>query len=503
MNLKSSKKILCTWIGYTDIKSMKTTNSSNELGPVAQALKHHEYDEVNLISNYEEKEINQYLAWLKPQTKNKIQSHYAILTSPINFGEIYTAVNHIINIIKQNHGEDIKLVFHLSPGTSAMAAVWILLAKTRYAAELIESSIKYGVNTAYVPFDISAEFIPNLIKQVDKQVTELNSDVYPVDDAFKSIIHQSNVMKKIILKAQQIAPRTLSVLIEGESGTGKELLARSIHKASLRHKQPFIAVNCGAINKELAESEFFGHQKGAFTGANTDRKGYFETANNGTLFLDEIGELPLTLQVKLLRALQEQEIISVGSSKPIKIDIRVIAATNRNLILEVEKGSFREDLFYRIAVAVIRLPALREREGDINLLINHLLQKINEECKSEPNWKHKKLSISARNIMFKHRWRGNFRELSNTLIRATLWSSKEIIEIEDIQEAILESPNISKKEEGILNQDLSSNINLPEIIEQVKMHYLKRALQKTQNNKTKAAKLLGIKNYQTIDNWLK
>jgi transcriptional regulator with PAS, ATPase and Fis domain len=186
-------------------------------------------------------------------------------------------------------------------------------------------------------------------------------------------------MDRLIQRARRVAIRNVSVLIEGESGTGKELLARAIHRASPRKDRPFIAVNCGAIPAELVESELFGHEKGAFTGATQQRTGHFEAADGGTLFLDELGELPGPAQVKLLRTLQEGEVVRLGSSKPTKVDVRIIAATNRTLTEEIASGRFREDLFYRLAVAVLKLPPLRERSGDLGVLIDHLLAQVNRE----------------------------------------------------------------------------------------------------------------------------
>ncbi len=500
MNNSKPMTYLVSWVGQTDLNASQ--NKIDGLGPVAQAVTTLQFDKIILLSNYPATQSELFVKWLKKQTEAPVNLHRSDLPSPTDFGAIYKAVTSTVDAIRKKHNNNLKLTFHLSPGTPAMSAVWIILAKTRYAAELIESSREQGVRIANVPFDISAEFIPTLIKQADKQISQLSSDDYEVSKAFASVIHKSAIMQQVIKKAQQVAPRTLPVLIEGESGTGKEVLARSIHLASLRHDKAFIAVNCGAISKELVESEFFGHKKGAFTGAVTDKKGYFEAADGGTLFLDEIGELPLDLQVRLLRALQEQEVTPVGATKPVKVDIRVIAATNKTLIKEVAAGNFREDLFYRLAVAVIQLPPLREREGDLNLLIDHFLKKINKESTAESNWKHKKVSISARNIMIQHRWSGNIRELFNTLLRATLWVDREIIEKKDIQEALLETPTSIQKNDNILNKDLSSGLDLQGIMATVATHYLERALEETKGNKSKATALLGLVNYQTLNNWL-
>jgi transcriptional regulator with PAS, ATPase and Fis domain len=191
-------------------------------------------------------------------------------------------------------------------------------------------------------------------------------------------------MQRVVARARRVAPRRIPVLIEGESGTGKELFARAIHQAGPHSERPMITVNCGAIAPELIESELFGFEKGAFTGAVGPRQGVFEAADTGTLFLDEIGELPKAAQIRFLRALQEGEITRVGATTPKRIDVRIIAATNRSLTREVAAGRFREDLFYRLAVAVITLPPLRERDGDARLLLDRLLDQVNRESATEP-----------------------------------------------------------------------------------------------------------------------
>jgi transcriptional regulator with GAF, ATPase, and Fis domain len=290
------------------------------------------------------------------------------------------------------------------------------------------------------------------------------------------------------------------VLLEGESGTGKELFARAIHRASFRRDNSFVAVNCGAIPAELVESELFGHEKGAFTGADRQAIGQFEAANNGTLFLDEIGELPLAAQVKLLRALQEHEIKRVGSTKTIGINVRIIAATNRTLLGEIAEGRFRADLFYRLAVGVIRLPPLREREGDVSLLVEYFLKRINAENAVDSAWEDKSFTAAAKNMLLQHTWPGNARELLNTIRRATIWSRGPKIESTDIQQAIL--PNVVGRHESILDRPLESGIELPRLIEEVVRHYMERALKATGGNKTKAARLVGISSYQTFTNWM-
>jgi transcriptional regulator with PAS, ATPase and Fis domain len=422
------------------------------------------------------------------------------LSSPTDFGEIYKAATAALDRWLSAKRSPTKITFHVSPGTPAMAAVWIILAKTRYPAELIESSRGHGVHTVSVPFDISAEFLPDLLRGSDEELEKLSAGLPPEAPEFSSIVHKSRVMKRLISKARRVAPRSVPVLLEGESGTGKELLARAIHHSSPRRDKEFIAVNCGAIPADLVESQLFGHEKGAFTGALKQQQGTFEAAHKGTLFLDEIGELPGPAQVKLLRVLQEGEIVRVGATKPMKVDVRVIAATNRTLTHEIAEGRFREDLFYRLAVAVLHLPPLRERSGDLNLLIDHLLDQINDESKAEPSFERKTLSVGARNLLLSHAWPGNVRELFNTLRRAAIWSDGEAIRSEDIREALL--PVSRDQSANLLNRALGEGLNLPELLAFVARHYLGRALDEAHGNKTQAAKLVGLPSYQTLSNWL-
>ena len=277
-------------------------------------------------------------------------------------------------------------------------------------------------------------------------------------------------------------------------------MARAIHQASPRRDRPFIAVNCGAIPPELVEAELFGHERGAFTGADRKRSGHFAAANGGTLFLDEIGELPASAQVKLLRALQEGEVQPVGATSATRVDVRVVAATNRTLTEEVAGGRFREDLFYRLAVAVLKLPPLRERAGDVGLLADRVLETTNAESRGEPGYRHKKLSVEARNVLLRHSWPGNVRELSNTLMRAAIWSDGDAITAEDMRDALL--PVAGGQGRAILDRPLGNGLNLDDVLAEVSRHYLSRAMQEAAGNKTRAAELVGLANYQTFKNRL-
>jgi len=498
--------VLFCWLGKTDLDASTGVDAVG-LGPVAQAvaqaIEARSYDEVVLLNNWEQAKAKSYVAWLKEKTASKIILHQIKLSGPTNYREIYQAATKAISEKLEEYGPDTNLAYHLSPGTPAMAAIWVLLAKTKFPAKLIESSKEQGVCPVEIPFDISADFIPDLLRRQDKTIAGLAAGLTIEAPEFDDIIHRSEVMQRVVLMARRVASRSITVLIEGESGTGKELFARAIHKASPRKGKAFVAINCAAIPPELVESELFGHKKGAFTGATTDRKGHFEEAGQGTIFLDEIGELPKEIQAKLLRTIQEGEVKRVGADQPRKVDVRIIAATNKILIDEVAAGSFREDLFYRLAVAVIKLPPLRERAGDVSLLIDQFMGRINQESRNEPGYKRKKISASARNLLLRHPWPGNVRELQNTLTRAAVWSVDEELGEEDILAALLPVPAAAKGEDQILNQQLSEQFNLPDLMKQVAVHYLERGLAESHGNKAKASRILGFPNPTTFTNWLK
>lgn len=493
------KKVLLCWIGATDLRASQGDDVGE--GPIAQAVEKLGFDEVFLISNYlkpkDRVRVAAYVEWAKKRSSTPYQLYEEKLSSPTHFGEIYEAAVRVCTVALGEQRDQVELTFHLSPGTPAMAAVWILLAKTRFPAELIESSKAYGVQPVSVPFDISAEFLPDLLLKSDEHLRSASAEK-PIESAnFADIHYRSPIMAHLVERAQRVALRNVPVLLEGESGTGKELFARAIHQHSKR-KGKFIAVNCGAIPESLVESELFGHEKGAFTGANAQRKGHFESAKEGTLFLDEIGELPKDMQVRLLRAVEKNEIVRLGASEPISVDVRIVAATNRTLSEEVREGRFREDLFYRIVVAYLKLPPLRERPGDLGLLIDRFIEEINQESEEQPGYRRKKISPSAKNIILNHDWPGNVRELRNTLRRAMVWTDDEILKKQDIEEAFL--PTYDKGGEDILNRPLGGDFSLPDLISAVARHYLQRAEEESKT-KTEAAERLGLSNRQTFNNW--
>ncbi len=297
---------------------------------------------------------------------------------------------------------------------------------------------------------------------------------------FSEIVGNSEVLQSVFRIIEKIADTNVNVLIQGESGTGKELIARALHYKSSRAGKPFLAVNCGALPESLLESELFGHTKGSFTGATADKKGLFRSADGGTLLLDEIGEMPQPLQVKLLRALQEQEVTPIGSSTPIKFDARIIAATNKDLEKEVSENKFREDLFYRLNVVEINLPPLRERREDIPLLIKHFVTK----SANSQNLTEKQITKEAMSVLLNHRWQGNVRELQNAIERAFILSGDEI-DVESLP------PRIKNN-----SHDSAFEIRDPEglrpTLEEMERRYILEILNSVNKDKTDAAEILGI-----------
>jgi DNA-binding NtrC family response regulator len=300
---------------------------------------------------------------------------------------------------------------------------------------------------------------------------------------FKNIIGRSEKMVKVFELIHHIAPYDSSVLIIGESGTGKELIANAIHYNSPRASMPFIKVSCASLSEGIIESELFGHEKGAFTGAIASRKGRFEMAHQGTLFLDEVEDIPPATQIKLLRVLQESEFERVGGNKTLQVDIRIIAASNRDLQEAVKNGTFREDLYYRLNVVNIKLPPLRDRREDIAFLVNFFIDKFNQKY----NMKVKGISQRAMNILIDYDWSGNVRELENTIESILVINSPEVI---DIQHLPQETKDFKERPEVI-------PIKIGTPLEEVEREMLVQTLKATKGNKRKAAKLLGI-NVRTI-----
>jgi Nif-specific regulatory protein len=294
----------------------------------------------------------------------------------------------------------------------------------------------------------------------------------------QSLIGEAPRMREIYQFLAKVAPADSTVLIEGESGTGKELAARALHRNGGRGHKPFVAINCAAIPEMLLESDLFGHERGSFTGATAQKKGRLEIADGGVVFLDEIGELAPALQVKLLRVLQEREFERVGGTHPIKVDIRLIAATNRDLNEAVRLGVFRQDLYYRLAVVKLTMPALREHKDDIPMLTRHFVQKYSKRCKVKP----KPVSREAMAALVNYDWPGNVRELENAIERALVMGSPEMVQLEDLPESLLEQAPAEDMTEGKYQASVKA----------VKKQLIIDAVEQTNGNYVEAAVILGM-----------
>jgi len=331
----------------------------------------------------------------------------------------------------------------------------------------------------YLIKPVDTELLLNVIKEAIEKSKGIQK-LEKIETPFPEIIGKSKTIQEIFYIMQMVAESNANVLITGESGTGKELVARAIHKNSLRKSKPFIIVDCTTIPENLLESELFGHEKGAFTGATERKTGLIELANEGTVFLDELGELPMLLQKKLLRFLQEKEIQRIGSTQRIKVDVRVISATNKDLEKAIKEGSFREDLYWRLNVVRINLPPLRERKEDIPLLVNHFLNKFSKEN----NKPIPQLEPEVMNALINYYWPGNIRELANVIERAVVLSPSGLISIKHLPRRIQENTGWTIIKENTFN------------LLEVEKALILKALNSTGWNQTKAAEILGISRKQ-------
>ncbi len=300
---------------------------------------------------------------------------------------------------------------------------------------------------------------------------------------FEGVIGNSSAMNAVVAKLRQIAPTSASVLITGESGTGKELAAKALHINSPRKNKPFVPLNCAELSENVLESELFGHVKGAFTGADRDRIGRFQYANGGTLFLDEIGDMPISIQVKLLRVLENGEIVRVGTNEPIKVNVRLISATHRDLTDAIAEGKFRQDLYHRLKVVSVKLPPLRERRDDIPLLIEHFLKEFTAS--------HAKtitaITPAVRKVFMAYSWPGNVRELRNTIESMIVIDTDGQLDLDDLTED-LQALTSSTRSDGPAGIDSLVGKSL----EEIEKHYIIETLKRTDGNREEAAKILGI-----------
>jgi len=520
----AKRKVLVQWIGHSDLRAMAASlpatkqrkildvikgdaAAGHDLGPTKTLLSGEHFDEVLLLSNYDAEWNEWFQEWIGRRTTLIPVS----LAGPTDYRDIFQIADKQLAPLKQSRDwADTELCLHLSPGTPAMAAVWLLLGKTRYPATFYETwSGKWWITQ--VPFDL-VDVIPDVLRNPDANFQHLASESPAQIEGFEDIVGNSQAIRDAVGRARRAAIRSVSVLLLGESGTGKEMFAQAIHKASLRRDRPFKPINCAAISKTLLESELFGHSKGAFTGADKERKGAFEATDGGTIFLDEIGECDLETQVKLLRILQPvsgegpaiRMVCRLGEEKERRVDVRIIAATNRDLHHAIATGKFREDLYYRLAAVTIKLPPLRDRRSDIARIAEHLLGLINEQFKAEePGYSHKSLSAAAIAFVKESAWPGNVRQLYNALVQAAVLTDEDKIGRRELAAALGEMPETGNAARTLADRALGDEFDLEEHLTAIHKAYLERAMKEAHGVKAHAARLLGIKNYQTLDAQLK
>ncbi len=355
---------------------------------------------------------------------------------------------------------------------------------TAYATiETCKNAMKIGAYD-YLTKPIDINQLRTLVSQASKEksISEKSKAQITSDEfIFNGVIGTTDAMRGVIEVAKRVSKANISVLIEGESGTGKEILALAIHDNSPRKDMPFRPINCAGLSETLLESELFGHIKGAFTGALADRPGMFEVADKGTLFLDEIGDMPISMQAKLLRVLEDGIVVPVGSHTPIKVDVRIISATNRDLQELIEQNKFRQDLYFRIKGVSIALPALRDRKEDVSLFIAYFLN----EVESETGLKINGVTDAAKNILVNYHWQGNIRQLRNCLRTMAVMCDGDILDIKDIPPEIMKRPQLAAA-----NQSDSNLAGLS--LSEIERKAIKETLEKTGNNREQAAKILGI-----------
>lgn len=513
-------RTLVTWIGHTDLRAMAQDADASQSallkkvigelhhiegeGPVSGLLRGKEFKRIHLVSSYPSDVTKMYAKWLG----RKAVLHQAQLTDPTNHAEILEAVQPIVTGLSL--GQNDELCFHLSPGTPAMASIWILLAKSKFPATLYQT-YQDEIREAVIPFDVTVELVPELLRAPDRFWQHLIEDGPEDTPGFSSIIGKSAPLRMAMGRAKRAAIFDVTVMVLGESGSGKELFGHAIHEASHRREKPFVAINCAAFSQELLESELFGHVKGAFTGADKDRKGAFEQANGGTLFLDEVGECNLAMQAKILRALQPppgappscRVFKRVGDTKDVTCDVRIVAATNRDLRNEVRAGNFREDLFYRLSMITIKLPPLRDRKGDIGLLAKALLEQINDqfESNSRPGYVRKSLATKTIKYLESYHWPGNVRELYNALIQAAIMQDAPKLLPSDLASAVI--AGTGSEPDAIADVVLGQGFDIDQYLDEIRKSLILQAMDQANGVKTKAAKLLGMKHYQTLDGQLK
>lgn len=480
--------ILLTFTGFHDPYSKSLVGDEEVPGPILSLVLEKQFDHIVLIATPNttsrtvetEKSIKQ----LRPSTSTEIRE--TALSDPTDYLGILMELRSMYDYVAQTHHEA-RFFISVASGTPQMHACWLLLtASGEIPAQILHTRPPRFVTKdrpSISAIDLTNPEFPIVKPNIFKHVT---SDIAAgFDDAVEQmgIVGDHPKFRKTLETAGMLAQSDVPVMIFGETGTGKDVIARFVHRMSSRSSKPFIPINCAALPETLVESILFGHVRGSFTGATTEQKGKFDQADGGTLFLDELGELPLATQAKLLRVLQDGMVEPLGSSKSHKVDVRVIAATNKDLRKAITKGMFREDLYYRLNLGEIHLPSLRERRSDIPKLSLASLERINEMSR-----RYKRLSPEALDRLIKHTWPGNIRALENVIGRAALLARGEVIQADEL---IIHDPTASDDILSVV-PDPKPGFSLDEYLSSARKQLMLKALELAGDNKSEAARLLGI-----------
>lgn len=489
---------LLTWLGNRDLENMQQGKTA-AIATIALKAQPH-FDKIVILSNDKEETWSGFESFLSKRLAasgrpySDIQIVKVHIDSPIDYPTIAKETEKWVSKLSE---EASTLSINLTSGTPAMTTLSVLIGKGKANTQFLQSTPGNELLSVEIPLDFGSEYL----RSASKNIANLASSQPKLDSAFLKISAKSQSMQDSVAKARRVAASEVPVLILGETGTGKEVMAQSIHSASLRASQPLKIVNCGALAANLVDSTLFGHKKGAFTGADKDYPGLFEQAHGGTLFLDEVGELTLDVQVKLLRALQQGEIKRLGDTKTITVDVRVIAATHQDLSKLVACGKFREDLFYRLAVGVIRIPPLRDRVEDMAVIVSQLVEQINQSAAKHPDYISKKISDEGIKFLSSQYWPGNIRELWSTLNRAFLWSDNPVIDETELSQAMLARPQM---EDAVsISLTFNDKVDIVQLTDNFQKKYIEAALKASGNVKKHATQMLGLKDHQTLTNWMK
>jgi DNA-binding NtrC family response regulator len=480
--------ILLTFSGFHDPYSKGLVDQEEQPGPILSLLNVRSFEHVFLFDTPTTREITR-------NTKEAINSLYPgckvqildmKLSDPTSYRDIFGGLKQHAYAIQEEYGPA-SFFISVASGTPQMHACWVLLAASgEIPAKVLHVRPPRFVTKDFPPvseIDLSSDEFPSVrFKSSSFTIDEHEVDV---DSARLQlgIVGDHPAMLKALDMGAMLATSQAPILITGGTGTGKELFARYVHALSGRPRDTFVAVNCAAIPEDLVESILFGHKKGAFTGAITDQTGKFDAANKGTLFLDELGELPLPAQAKLLRVLQDGVVEPIGQAKGHKVDVRIVAATNRELRKQIRKGSFREDLYYRLNVGEIKLPTLRERRSDIPKLVLHILDRLNGSLKRP-----RRLTADALSRLQAHNWEGNIRDLENVIERSVRLSRVEVLDASDllITEPITYADPLDALPEPY------EGFSLDDFLGSARKQMILRALEAANGNQSQAARMLGV-----------